>query len=228
MFLASLVTVLVGCTGAPPPAVAPGTTAPGTTGSAVPVAALPFADPAAALLPAADRAELQLVLDNVVRIFQRDPQSSAAAPGITAAVVTPAGRWSGAAGAGGDSTPLVTDAMMNIASITKTFTAAEVVRLAQRGIINLDAPASRYLDHPLLARNPTVRQLLSMRSGVAEHTNEPFLAAVLAAPSRSWTAREALSYANEPLKAPGAAKPNSAARICPAGHLPPPPALRAG
>ena len=92
---------------------------------------------------------------------------------------------------------------MNIASITKTFTAAEVVSLAQRGLVDLDAPASQYLDHPLLAQQPTVRQLLSMRSGVPEHTNDTFFAAVTATPSKSWTATEALAYATGPPMPPG-------------------------
>jgi CubicO group peptidase (beta-lactamase class C family) len=155
------------------------------------------------LLPPADRAALQLVLDNVVADFRRQPQSTAASPGITAAVVTSRGSWSGAAGTGGDGIPLAADAMMNIASITKTFTAAEVIHLSQQGTVDLDAPASQYLDHPLLVRHPTVRQLLSMQSGIPEFTKEPFVAAVMATPSKSWTSPESLSYANGQLATPG-------------------------
>lgn len=183
-------------------AVAPEAPAP-ATGIAVPTSALPFGDPHAALLPPARRAALQLVLDNIVAEFRRQPQTTAtapeitaAAPGITAAVVTARGSWSGAAGIGGDGKPLVADAMMDIGSITKTFTAAEVVQLARRGTVDLDAPASQYLDHPLLARHPTVRQLLSMQSGLPEFITEPFIIAVMSSPSRSWTSGESLSYAN--------------------------------
>ena len=202
VLLATLLAVFVACTGTPPAAVPPKTPASSTTGGSAPATA-PFGDPAATPLPAADRAALQLVLDDAVRVFERDPQSPAGAPGITAAIVTRGGRWSGAAGTGGDGTPLVPDAMMNIASITKTFTAAEVVHLAQRGLIDLDVPASQYLGHPLLAQQPTVRQLLSMRSGVPEHTNDTFFAAVTAMPSKSWTATEALAYAAGPPMPPG-------------------------
>lgn len=204
VLIAAILGLIVSCSGGVPTAVAP---AP-PTNITVPTFALPFSDPPAALLPPADRAALQLVLDNVVADFRRQPQSTATAPGITApgitaAVVTARGSWSGAAGTGGDGTPLVADAMMSIASITKTFTAAEVIHLSKQGTVDLDAPASQYLDHPLLARHPTVRQLLSMQSGIPEFTNQPFLAAVVASPSKSWTALESLSYANGPPATPG-------------------------
>ena len=52
---------------------------------------------------------------------------------------------------------------MNIGSIT----AAEIMYLARQGLVDLDAPASRYLDAALLARGSTVRQLpLSMTSSL--------------------------------------------------------------
>jgi CubicO group peptidase (beta-lactamase class C family) len=93
--------------------------------------------------------------------------------------------------------------MVAIASVTKTFTAAEVVHLAASGKLDLDAPASRYVDHPLLARQPTVRQLLSMRSGIPEFVGDALFAAVGANLSKHWTARESLRFASGPLAAPG-------------------------
>ena len=60
-------------------------------------------------------------------------------PGVTVAVVTPDGTWSGAAGVDGAGTPLRPDSGMALASITKTFTAAEVMLLAERGLVDLDA-----------------------------------------------------------------------------------------
>ncbi len=124
LLLAAVLVVCVSCTGAPSTRVGP-TSPASTTSTAGPAAALPFGDPAATLLPAADRAALQLVLDTAVAVFKRDPNSSAGTRGITATIITPRGHWSGAAGTGGDGTPLRAEAMMNIASITKTFTAAE-------------------------------------------------------------------------------------------------------
>ena len=47
--------------------------------------------------------------------------------GMTAAVVTPDGVWSGAAGVDAADTPLQPDSAMSIMSISKTYTAAEVM-----------------------------------------------------------------------------------------------------
>ena len=71
--------------------------------------------------------------------------------GVTAAVLTPQGSWAGAVGVDGDGVPLAPEAMMGIAEVTNTVTAAEVLLLAQDGRIDLDAPVSTYLDHPLLS-----------------------------------------------------------------------------
>jgi D-alanyl-D-alanine carboxypeptidase len=91
----------------------------------------------------------------------------------------------------------------DIGSVTKTFTAAEVLSLAAQGRVDLDAPASTYLDHPLLARGPTVRQLLSHTSGIPDFTTPDLDDAVDADPARSWTAEQALTYATDPLSLPG-------------------------
>ena len=54
-------------------------------------------------------------------------------------------------------------------SVTKLFTATAVLQLAERGRIDLDAPASKYLPEVILrreGREATVRQLLSHTAGV--------------------------------------------------------------
>ena len=64
-------------------------------------------------------------------------------PRCDGAVVTPEGVWRGAAGVDGRDTPLVPESGMALASITKTFTAAEVMLLSERGQVELDAPPRR-------------------------------------------------------------------------------------
>jgi D-alanyl-D-alanine carboxypeptidase len=124
-------------------------------------------------------------------------------PGLTAAVVSADGGWSGATGVDGAGRPLRVTSMMCVGSITKTFVAAEAVHLAGKGVLALDAPASAYVDHPLLERDPTVRQLLSMTSGLPEFVTDELDAALRADPARAWTAGEALGYAVGPPGAPG-------------------------
>lgn len=112
---------------------------------------------------------LQAELDAWVR----DPSEV----GVTAAVVAPDGLWSGAAGVDGAGEPLVAESAMGIGSVTKTFTAAQVLLLADIGLIDLDDPIDSYVDLPFDTQGATVRQLLSMRSGFPNPTREIFTAA---------------------------------------------------
>jgi len=165
-------------------------------GQVLTVEALPFPEPSEAALPASRQQELQQVLDAAVR-------DSSRVPGVSAAVLTADGAWAGAAGVDGAGAALVPDAMTDIGSVTKTFTAAEVVNLARQGRIDLDAPVSDYLDHPLLAREPSVRQLLSHTSGIPDFVTTDFVDALDADPTRSWTAAQALEFATDPPSQPG-------------------------
>ena len=69
-------------------------------------------------------------------------RDSTRVPGVAAAVLSPFDGWTGAAGVDGAGTPLVPEAMTDIGSVTKTFTAAEVLILAGRHRIELDTAAS--------------------------------------------------------------------------------------
>jgi D-alanyl-D-alanine carboxypeptidase len=204
----STMLAVTGCTGSVQPpagidsvsvsmsATTSSTNSPLDRGPVLSVDALPFPAPSGAALPSAAQQAIQSALDRVVH-------DSSVIHGITAAVVSPTGSWAGAAGVDGTATPLTADSMMDIASITKTVTAAEILSLEQAGLVNLEAPASQYLDHPLLARNPTVRQLLSHTSGVPEYITDAFVTDIQADPTRSWTAGQALGYATEPITDPG-------------------------
>ncbi|MFZ0529774.1 MAG: serine hydrolase domain-containing protein [Propionicimonas sp.] len=110
--------------------------------------------------------------------------------GVTAAVVSPAGVWAGAGGSDGAGKALKPESAMWIASITKTFTAAEVVLLASRGLIDLDAPIADYVAVPFDTGGATVRQLLAMRSGFPEPDGITLAKKDL---KRSWTLEELLA-----------------------------------
>jgi D-alanyl-D-alanine carboxypeptidase len=181
-----------------------GAAAPTVLGTAATSTATRFPDPVTSPLPASQTRELQKVLAEAVS--DNALSQAAGAPGITAAVLTDHGAWAGAAGKGGDGARLTPDAMMAIDSITKTFTAAEVMRLAERGKIDLDAPLSTYIRHPLTANGATVRQTLSMRSGFIDPPDAVFNALVDAqasAPDKAWTTSEALAYLKPRSSPPG-------------------------
>jgi CubicO group peptidase (beta-lactamase class C family) len=150
-------------------------------------------DPSTTVLDPGKAAALQAVLAKVVS----NPTSEAGSRGVTAAVVSDKWIWSGAAGKDAAGTALTPQTSMGVASITKTFIASEVLLLAQAKKVDLDAPLSQYVKHKLTANNATVRQHLSMRSGVPNYLQDDYARmdiAIKAAPGKHWTPEEALSY----------------------------------
>ncbi|MGH7461500.1 MAG: serine hydrolase domain-containing protein [Longimicrobiales bacterium] len=64
-------------------------------------------------------------------------------------------------------TPLTTDAVFELASVTKQFTAAAIMLLVEEGKVGLDDPITRYIDGtPATWSAITVRQLLTHTSGM--------------------------------------------------------------
>jgi D-alanyl-D-alanine carboxypeptidase len=189
---ALLVIALVGCSGGgQEPVPAPSTPA-----------SQAFPDPGTQPLDPSKAKALQDVLTKVVTF----PDSPSGSRGATAAVVTDRWTWSGAAGTDARGTALRPDTAMAVASITKTFVASEVMLLANAGKVNLDLPLSRYVQHKLTANDATIRQHLSMTSGVPDFAPidvSRLDEAVAAAPSRHWTPAEPLNYFSSPVTDPG-------------------------
>jgi CubicO group peptidase (beta-lactamase class C family) len=66
--------------------------------------------------------------------------------------------------------PMTVDTVVDIGSVSKQFTATAILLLAQRGIVDLDAPLSTYLpDLPAWAARPTLSQLIHHQSGIPEY-----------------------------------------------------------
>jgi CubicO group peptidase (beta-lactamase class C family) len=79
--------------------------------------------------------------------------------------VNPQGSWAGATGVDGAGHHLVPESAMGVDSMTKTFTAAEVMVVADRGLVDLDAPVTDYVELLFDAAGASVRQVLNMSSG---------------------------------------------------------------
>lgn len=100
--------------------------------------------------------------------------------------------------------PMTADDVFDVASVTKTFIAAEVIELAAAGRLSLDDPLSRWLPSFPKAASITVRELLSHTSGLADYLENPkLLRAIDADKARRWTAQELLAYVGPPLFSPG-------------------------
>lgn len=103
-------------------------------------------------------------------------------------------------------TPLAAGARFPVYSVTKTFIAAAVLRLVERGVVVLDAPIQRYLPELALPATPTVRQLLRHTGGIPDYGGLPeYHEAVRSCPERPWSANEFLdrTLAATPAWAPG-------------------------
>jgi D-alanyl-D-alanine carboxypeptidase len=148
----------------------------------------PFPDPTIAAL--------QAVLDKAVR---------EGLPGVTASIlVAGRGAWTGAAGTSDGVQPMEVASQFGIASTTKTVIAAEIMWLAEQGLLRLDDPVSAYLPAELDfdTNGATIRQLLSMTSGLQDPalTDDP---ALVADPQRQWTPEEILASVPTDRSPPG-------------------------
>jgi len=99
------------------------------------------------------------------------------APGAQAAVVFADGSlWTGATGISTADLPMKTELLMAIGSVTKVYTAALTLDLADDGILSLDEPLTTYVADAANADGATLRQLLLHTSGIA--SDDPALPAV--------------------------------------------------
>lgn len=140
--------------------------------SAAMVPALPAANPLEIALAGnpsptttLDRGKLKSTLDAVHR---------AGIPGVYAEVRAGGEVWRDASGVAdlGTGRPVTPDMRQRVGSITKTFTAAAIMQLAERGRLELDAPIGRYLPQLVPGERGhkiTVRMLLNHTSGIPEY-----------------------------------------------------------
>jgi len=140
-------------------------------------------------------AKMQEVLDAAI---------SLGAPDVIASVITEQGTWAGAAGiAGPEGRKATADDEFAIASLSKTLTAALLMRLAEKGTIDLDAPLATYMgDFEGETNGATVRQVLMMRGGLADHGDDA-PDRIIADTSRAWTWPDRIAGYLPPVAAPG-------------------------
>ena len=114
--------------------------------------------------------------------------------------------WTGTSGVADTRTrQRVTDRTLFAAgSITKTFVAALMLKLAERGLLDLDDRLSRWVPDFPNSREITLRQLLNHTSGASNFTDDAaFGAAQKRSPGATWTPERTLRYARHPDAEPG-------------------------
>jgi D-alanyl-D-alanine carboxypeptidase len=137
--------------------------------------------------------------------------------GEALSVQMPGFRWSGAVGTVADTKiPLTPNHVFRIASVTKSFTAAAILRLMEMGKLDITKPIEGYIsaDSAMLLRkggyNPatiSVEQLLNHTSSIYDYAmDETFTQKVFANPMRAWTRAEQIKHAmdhGKPIGKPG-------------------------
>jgi D-alanyl-D-alanine carboxypeptidase len=142
----------------------------------------------------------------IERLVQ-DQMAAGSVPGMAVAIRVP-GRGAFVRGYG--RSDVATDAPfqltdhVRIASITKTFTATEVLRLVDRGLLSLDNDRlSAFVPGVPYGEQITVRQLLNMTAGVFDFTTDPdFTAAFDADPLLPFTPQDVVALITKPGNAP--------------------------
>ena len=148
-----------------------------------------------------DQAALQSLVDKTVKDLL--------IPGAVVLLRTPQGDFTAASGTTqlDTTTPPRADTYFRIASNTKTMTAAIIMQLAQESKLTLDDPVSKYVPGVPNVDNITIAQLLEMRSGLYNYTNDPRLSQTMDTdPTKNWTPAEVLkiAFAHPSNFAPGA------------------------
>jgi D-alanyl-D-alanine carboxypeptidase len=131
-------------------------------------------------------------------------------PAMAIQITSPGTSWAASAGKSDGVHTATLDDQFRIGSMSKTFVATLALMLVDDGLFALDDAASKWLPAEVVenianADTVTIRQLLTMRSGIDDYlATEEFCNVVSDDPTHMWTAEEALQYAYglEPLFAP--------------------------
>src|SRR6266704_3973708 len=137
-----------------------------------------------------DKAALETMVDTTAKEFL--------IPGAVVLLRTPQGDFTITYGTTllGAASPPRADTYFRIASNTKTMTAAIIMQLAQESKLSLDDPVSKYVPGVPNGDNITIAQLLEMRSGLYDYTNDPIISATIDTdPTKVWAPAELLAIA---------------------------------
>jgi D-alanyl-D-alanine carboxypeptidase len=156
--------------------------------------------PTASGLKPINQAALQSLVDTTIKEFH--------IPGAVVLLRTPQGDFTAASGTTQLNTtnPPRANTHFRIASNTKTMTAAVIMQLAQHGKLELEHPVSKYVPGVPNGDTITIAQLLEMRSGLYNYTNDPIMSETIDTnPAKVWTPAElrAIAFAHPTNFPPG-------------------------
>jgi D-alanyl-D-alanine carboxypeptidase len=181
-------------------------------GGDVPTSAQPNPGPAATVVPGVAQATapppeavaaVPEALDRKLQSRLNKLRSKYAIPGASVTIILGDGStWTGASGFANvrKKTRVKEDTAFALASVSKTYTAALILALADEGKVDLDARVSKILPKMRFAGRVTVRQLLNHTSGLSDFfLNGKIDQALFGDRSREWTTRDAFRYVGPPV-----------------------------
>ena len=90
--------------------------------------------------------------------------------------------------------PMTDSSVLRVGSVTKQFTAAAILRLADQGKLSVDDPLSKYVPDFPRAGEVKLRHLLSHTSGIASYTNPKYAAKARDAARRDFTLPQLIQF----------------------------------
>jgi D-alanyl-D-alanine carboxypeptidase len=162
-----------------------------------------------AFAPAANAASRSAPVETAAKLqafIVEHRKATADVPGEALYVQTPGWTWQGATGAADAAgTPLTTRHVFRIASVTKAYTAAAVLRLMEQHKLTLSDPIERYISPASAAQlraggykldQITIQQLLAHTSGIYDYAMDPGYAEKgFADIHHQWTRAEQVQWA---------------------------------
>ena len=128
-------------------------------------------------------------------------------PGMSASILFADGTaWHGAAGLADvvAKRKVTDDTAFPVASVSKTFTSALILSLAEDHLVDLDASVRSYLPTLGISRAITIRELLDHTSGLRDFFFHPRIDHdLLTKPTLVWDAARSLKYLGKPYGKPG-------------------------
>ena len=167
---------------------------PGPVAPVVPTAT-PAQEEAARAVPDALGHKLQSRLNKL--------RSKYAIPGVSVTIILADGStWTGTSGYANvrKKTRVKDDTAFALASVSKTYTSALIMALANEGKLDLDARVSTILPKVRIAGKATVRQLLDHTSGLPDYfLNGKIDRALFGDRAREWTTQDSFRYVGKPI-----------------------------
>ena len=194
--------------GTPPPASPAATREIAGGGAELPASAPPDGGPVTPVVPTATAAPEKALavpeaLDRTLQSRLNKLRSKYAIPGVSVTIILADGStWTGTSGYANlrKKTRVKDDTAFALASVSKTYTAALILALADDGKLDLDARVSKFLPKVKVAGKATIRQLLDHTSGLPDYfLNGKIDQALFGDRAREWSTRDAFRYVGKPI-----------------------------